>query len=60
MVRRADETLMIRRLPMGPDEPPVSEADVAAVRAVLERHAGQADPRKAGSRRRARAAASHA
>ena len=55
---RVDETLMIRRLPTGPDEPPASEADVAAVRAVLDGLAGQAGRKAARTRRRARARAS--
>ena len=53
-----DETVMIRRLPTGPDEPPVPEQDVAAVRAILDQLAGQAGPRRARARRRARASAS--
>jgi hypothetical protein len=53
-----DETLMIRRLPTGPDEPPVPERDIAAVRAVLDHLAGQAGPRRARARRRARTTAS--
>ena len=49
----ADETLMIARLPIGPDEPPADAADVAAVRSVLDRIAGVAGPlRRRGGRRR--------
>jgi hypothetical protein len=55
-----DETLMIRRLPTGPDEPPVPEQDIAAVRAILDQLAGQAGPRRARTRRRAAASASSA
>jgi hypothetical protein len=55
-----DETLMIRRLPTGPDEPPVPEQDIAAVRAILDQLAGQAGPRRARARRRAAASASSA
>ncbi len=52
-----DETVMIRRLPTGPDEPPVPEQDVAAVRAILDQLAGQAGLRRARARRQAGASA---
>jgi Family of unknown function (DUF6339) len=57
---RVDETLMIRRLPVGPDEPPVPEADVAAVRAILDELAGLAGSRRVGTGRRRRAGAARA
>jgi hypothetical protein len=53
-----DETLMIRRLPTGPEEPTVPERDIAAVRAVLDQLAGQAGSRRARARRRSRTTAS--
>ena len=55
---QVDETLMMKRLPVGPDEPPVPVADVAAVRAILDDLAGLERPRRmpAGRRSRARAA----
>jgi hypothetical protein len=46
-----DETLFIRRLPVGPDELPVSRSDVAAVRAILDQLVEQTGPRRAGSGR---------
>jgi Family of unknown function (DUF6339) len=55
---RVDETLILERLPTGPDEPPVPEADVAVVRAVLDRLAEQAGLKAARTRRRAGAKAS--
>jgi Family of unknown function (DUF6339) len=57
-IEPVDETLMIRQLPTGPDEPPVSEQDIAAVRAILDQLAGQAGPRRVRPRRRAAASAS--
>jgi hypothetical protein len=53
---RVDETVMIKRLPAGPDEPPVPEAYVAAMRAVLGQLAEQAGVKAATTGRRARKA----
>ena len=55
---RVDETVLISPLPAGPDEPSVSEPDIAAVRAVLGRLAEQAGVKAATTGRRARAKAS--
>ena len=55
-----DETVMIRRQPTGPDEPPVPKQDIAAVRVVLNQLAGQAGHRRARARRPDRASASSA
>ena len=54
---RPDETLMMTRPPVGPDEAPASAADVAAVRALLDELAGHgAAMTAAGPRRRRRRA----
>jgi hypothetical protein len=55
---RVDETTMISDLPRGPDEPPVPEREVAAVRAVLDRLAAEIGLGRSRRRRRARAQAS--
>jgi hypothetical protein len=46
-----DDTLMIHRLPVGPDEPPAAAEDIAAVRTVLDRFVGPGRPARRGRRR---------